>query len=216
MSAISCLIVDDHPLYRSGVKESLGRLPEMTVLGDAASVAEASGFSSVPDVVLLDLGLPGVEGRHAVEAILSRWPESRVLVLTASESRRDLVDALGAGASGYLTKHAGARELEEAIRLVAKGQLYVTPRLASYLLEEDRLRPADNWSLSVREQEILRLVAEGERDREIAERLFISLKTVHSHLDRIREKTGRRRRADLTRLAFEARIVSWSDGDPVQ
>jgi DNA-binding NarL/FixJ family response regulator len=207
VKATKCLIVDDHPLYRDGLRRTLSELNGVTVCDEAESVGQALRSPEQPDVVLLDLGLPDVVGAQAVEAIREHWRESRVLVVTASELRRDLVDALGAGASGYLTKHAGPDELEEAIQTVASGRLYVTPRLASYLLEEDRLRSRDEWRLSEREREILRLVAEGERDRDIAERLHISLRTVQSHLDRIREKTGRRRRADLTRLAMTTGLL---------
>jgi DNA-binding NarL/FixJ family response regulator len=208
MGALRCLIIDDHPFYRLGLVEGLGASPGFEVVGEAGSVPEALESSHAPDVVLLDLGLPGVRGWHAVEAVRSRWPQCRVLVLTASETRGDLLDVMGAGASGYLTKHAGTDELAQAIEKVAKGELFVTPRLASYLLEDDRVRTPDQFSLSRREREVLALLAEGARDREIADRLFISLSTVHSHLDRIRDKTGLRRRPELTRLAVEEGIVS--------
>jgi DNA-binding NarL/FixJ family response regulator len=179
----------------------------LIVSGQAGSVGEALDQPIRPDIVLLDLGLPGVADAHAVEAIVRKWRTAHVLVLTASESRTSLVAALAAGASGYLTKHAGGEELAEAIAKVAQGELFVTPRLAAYLLEEERLARVSAWPLSVREREILRLVAEGERDRDIADQLCISLKTVQSHLSRIRDKTSRRRRAELTRLAIEAGLV---------
>jgi DNA-binding NarL/FixJ family response regulator len=205
---VRCLIIDDHPFYRLGLAEGLRARPGFVVVGEAGSVPEALNSLDEPDVVLLDLGLPDLHGWHAVEAVRSRWPECCVLVLTASETRGDLLDAMGAGASGYLTKHAGPQELTQAIEKVAKGELFVTPRLASYLLEDDRIRAPDQSSLSRREREVLALLAEGARDREIADRLFISLSTVHSHLDRIRDKTGVRRRPELTRLAMEEGIVA--------
>jgi DNA-binding NarL/FixJ family response regulator len=205
--SLRALVVDDHPLYRRGLVDALTSLLGLIVSGQAGSVGEALDQPIHPDVVLLDLGLPVVAGAHAVEAILRRWPAAHVLVLTASESRQSLVAALTAGASGYLTKHAGEEELAEAIAKVARGELFVTPRLAAYLLEEERLAPLAEWPLSGREREILRLVAEGERDRDIADRLCISLKTVQSHLSRIRDKTSRRRRAELTRFAIEAGLV---------
>ncbi len=205
--SLRALVVDDHPLYRRGLVETLVWPFGLTVTGQVGSVAEALDQVETPDIVLLDLGLPGVAGSHAVEAILARWPSTHVLVLTASESRASLVAALAAGASGYLTKHAGEQELAEAIAKVAHGELFVSPRLAAYLLEEERLASPSPWPLSTREREVLRLVAEGERDRDIAERLCISLKTVQSHLTRIRDKTSRRRRADLTRLAVDAGLL---------
>jgi DNA-binding NarL/FixJ family response regulator len=205
--SLRALVVDDHPLYRRGLVDTLTSPLGLIVSGQAGSVSEALDQPIHPDIVLLDLGLPVVAGAHAVEAILRRWPAAHVLVLTASESRQSLVAALAAGASGYLTKHAGEEELAEAIAKVAQGELFVTPRLAAYLLEEERLAPVSEWPLSGREREILRLVAEGERDRDIADQLCISLKTVQSHLSRIRDKTSRRRRAELTRLAIEAGLV---------
>ncbi|MEA2616116.1 MAG: two-component system, NarL family, nitrate/nitrite response regulator NarL [Chloroflexota bacterium] len=210
--SLRALVVDDHPLYRRGLVDALTSLLGLIVSGQAGSVSEALDQPIHPDVVLLDLGLPVVAGAHAVEAILRRWPAAHVLVLTASESRQSLVAALTAGASGYLTKHAGEEELAEAIAKVARGELFVTPRLAAYLLEEERLAPLSEWPLSGREREILRLVAEGERDRDIADRLCISLKTVQSHLSRIRDKTSRRRRAELTRFAIEAGLVDNGHG----
>jgi DNA-binding NarL/FixJ family response regulator len=210
--SLRALVVDDHPLYRRGLVDALTSLLGLIVSGQAGSVSEALDQPIHPDVVLLDLGLPVVAGAHAVEAILRRWPAAHVLVLTASESRQSLVAALTAGASGYLTKHAGEEELAEAIAKVARGELFVTPRLAAYLLEEERLAPLSEWPLSGREREILRLVAEGERDRDIADRLYISLKTVQSHLSRIRDKTSRRRRAELTRFAIETGLVDNGHG----
>jgi DNA-binding NarL/FixJ family response regulator len=210
--SLRALVVDDHPLYRRGLVDALTSLLGLIVSGQAGSVSEALDQPIHPDVVLLDLGLPVVAGAHAVEAILRRWPAAHVLVLTASESRQSLVAALTAGASGYLTKHAGEEELAEAIAKVARGELFVTPRLAAYLLEEERLAPLSEWPLSGREREILCLVAEGERDRDIADRLCISLKTVQSHLSRIRDKTSRRRRAELTRFAIEAGLVDNGHG----
>ena len=206
---ITCLIIDDHPLFRRGLIETLLNLPGIAVLAETASVEEALELPENPGVVLLDLSLEkgGLMKEGAVEALLKRWPHAPILVLTASESKEDLLSMLAAGASGYITKHAKPAELGEALRLVAQGEVFVTPRLASFLLEEDNLRPRDEWSLSLREREVLRLVAEGERDQDIAGRLTLSIKTVQSHLTRIRDKTGMRRRADLTRLAIEKGLL---------
>ena len=200
---ITCLVIDDHYLFRRGLIGTLLSLPGAAVVGEANSVERALAMPDEPDVVLLDLSLEegGLMKEAAVRALLKRWPRTHILILTASESKDDLIQMLAAGASGYVTKHAKPSELAEALQTVAGGKVFVTPRLASYLLEDDGSRPKDQWSLSGREREILKLVAEGERDREISERLFISLKTVQSHLSRIRDKTGVRRRADLTRLA---------------
>jgi DNA-binding NarL/FixJ family response regulator len=206
---IVCLPIDDHYLFRRGLVDTLLSLPGIAVAGDASSVEQALALEDQPDVVLLDLSLEagGLMNVAAVQALRHKWPETHVLILTASEAKDDLLGMLAAGAAGYLTKHAKPAELAEAIQRVAAGGVFVTPRLASYLLEEDAQMHAGEWSLSQREREILRLVAEGERDRDIAQRLFISPKTVQSHLTRIRDKTGMRRRADLTRLALNGGLL---------
>jgi DNA-binding NarL/FixJ family response regulator len=127
-----------------------------------------------------------------------------VLVLSASESPTEVIEAIGAGAAGYLTKSADTDEIIQAIRLVSNGGTYISPILAGHLLHQAQKREErSQLELTPREREILELVAEGETDADIAQRLFISVHTVHSHLDRIREKTGHRRRPDLTRFAIE-------------
>lgn len=202
------MVIDDHYVFRRGLIETLLKRPGFSVVGEVASVEEALEASDEPSVVLLDLSLEGgLQKEAAVQALINRWPNTHVLILTASESRNDLLRMMAAGASGYVTKHAKPVEIGEAVECVAVGQVFVSPRLASFLLEEDRIRKEDEWSLSSRERQILKLVAEGERDRDIAERLAISLKTVQSHLTRIRDKTGTRRRADLTRLALRRGLL---------
>ncbi|HXQ59718.1 MAG TPA: response regulator transcription factor, partial [Acidimicrobiales bacterium] len=160
-----------------------------------------SGYESV-DVVILDLHLPDCQGADAVGRV--RAKHSNVLVVSASDDRKHVVDAIGAGASGYLPKSSQAEEIANAILVVAAGGTYVSPVLAAFLLRDnrDQSRPTA-YTLTDREREILALLAEGETDADIAERLFISVSTVRSHLDRIRDKTGHRRRAELARLSFE-------------
>jgi DNA-binding NarL/FixJ family response regulator len=169
---IACLVIDDHYLFRRGLIGTLLSLPGAAVVGEANSVERALAVPDEPDVVLLDLSLEegGMMKEAAVRSLLKRWPRTHILILTASESRDDLIQMLAAGASGYVTKHAKPSELAEALQAVSGGKVFVTPRLASYLLEDDGSRPNDQWSLSGREREILKLVAEGERDREISER----------------------------------------------
>lgn len=134
------------------------------------------------------------------------------MVVSAQGSRQDVVAAITAGAAGYLTKASEPAEITHAIELVASGATYVSPTLASFLLQTSREPEVDGgFTLTVREREILALLASGERDAEIADELFISIATVRTHLDRIRSKTGRRRRADLTRLALEQGVVRPED-----
>jgi two-component system secretion response regulator SsrB len=212
LPALRALVVDDHPCVVRGLVATLADLG-VDVCGQASTVSEALGTAFHPDIVLLDLGLPGVRGAEAIEAMRRRWPGVPVLVVTVAEDPHKLMVALAAGAGGYVLKNANDAELAEAVARVAKGELYVTPRLAMYLLEDERRHPAKEWSLTEREREILTLVAEGCRDREIAELLRLSVKGVQSHLTRIRDKTGCRRRAELTRRAIAMGLVQ-GDGQP--
>ena len=139
--------------------------------------------------MLLDLHLPGIQGTEGVAHVCGRG--FRVIVVSAAGGPDDVVDAMAAGAVGYLTKEADTEDIADAINSVAAGNMYVSPTLASYLLMADKAAPSDNLRLSDREHEVLALVATGETDRDIAEELHISLNTVHSHLDRIRDKTAR-------------------------
>jgi DNA-binding NarL/FixJ family response regulator len=201
---ISVAIIDDHPLYRQGLAMAVEQDEDLTLLADAASIEQFDRLNVPVDVVLLDLHLPGIEGAQGVAHVSARGP--KVVVLSAAGAAEDVIDALAAGAVGYLTKDAEAQDIRRAIQAVANGQTYVSPTLASYLLTANK-QPAVSLEnqLSPRELEILALVAAGETDRDIADQLFIATTTVHSHLERIRNKTGARRRAQLTRPSPEDR-----------
>jgi DNA-binding NarL/FixJ family response regulator len=198
---IGVAVIEDHPLYKQGLIQTIESTPGLRLVTATGTIAEmeAHGYEGV-DVVLLDLHLPDGIGVDAVARVRASGPV--VLVISASDDRQSVVDAIGAGASGYLPKSSLSDEISKATISVASGSTYVSPVLAAYLLRDDRAR-SEYSLLSAREREILSLLAEGETDAEIAEKLFISVRTVQSHLDRIRDKTGRRRRADLTRLAME-------------
>jgi two-component system, NarL family, nitrate/nitrite response regulator NarL len=197
---ITVAAVEDHPVYRQGLVQAIEAAPEVILVLAARSIQDfETRVPARPDVVLLDLHLPdGMEGVQAVNHLSSR--DLAVLVVSASKGATDVLDAIGAGARGYLTKQAEPDEIIRAVRAVAAGGTYVSATLAAYLLKAP-------IQLTEREREILRLVAGGETDQDIAEQLIISVRTVGSHLDRIRDKTGHRRRADLTRLAIERGIV---------
>jgi len=204
---ISVAIAEDHPLFRRGLVQTVEQAEGMRVAIAAANVRdlEAAGYEEV-DVVILDLHLPDSIGSDLVMRV--RESGRPVLVVSASDDAQSVIDAIAAGAAGYLSKASDSVEILEAITTIAEGGTYISPTLASFLLRDERerrnRRDSSLDSLSDREREILALVAEGDRDADIAERLFITVSTVRSHLDRIRDKTGRRRRADLTRLAFES------------
>ena len=205
---IRVAVVDDHPVFRQGIAHVIDSEASFELVAAVGAVEELT-FDAPIDVVILDLGLPGLSGAAAVSHVRELGP--RVLVVSADGERRPVVDAIGAGAGGYLTKSAEQKEITEATRIVAEGGTYVSPTLASYLIATSREHGADGlFTLTTREKEILALVAAGERDADIAEELFISIRTVRSHLDRIRDKTGYRRRPDLTRLAIKEGLVDGS------
>jgi DNA-binding NarL/FixJ family response regulator len=200
-------VIDDHPLYRQGLAVAIEEAPEMELVIAARSVEDFDAYRGErPDVVVLDLHLPGLEGPQAVAHLCKLG--LAVLVVSASDDQDAVLDAMAAGASGYLTKDAEASEITTAVAAIAGGGTYVSPALAAYLLRAARTQPkAAPWALTEREREILRLLASGETDHDIADQLYISVRTVRSHLERIRDKTGRRRRPDLTRLAIEQGLM---------
>jgi DNA-binding NarL/FixJ family response regulator len=211
---IRVAIVDDHPIFRQGLAHAIEAADDLVLVEAVESFEElARSKSRGIEVAILDLGLPGVGGPDAISQLCSEG--IKVLVVSAAGERQDVLDAIAAGASGYLTKSSEPAEITEAVAIVAAGDTYVSPRLASYLLQASRDRIAENRvALTPREREILALVASGERDADIAEELYISVATVRSHLDRIRDKTGQRRRADLTRLALEEGVVKGAPERP--
>ena len=201
---ISVIIIDDHPIYRQGMAMAVEQADDLEVVGEAKSIEDFDQMENRADVVLLDLNLPGIEGAAGVAHVCEKG--NRVIVVSAAGSPEDVIDAIAAGACGYLTKETGTEEITRAIRTVVRGESYVSPTLASYLLGADS-RNNQGIKLTKREREVLGLLASGESDIEIAAQLFIAKATVHSHLDRIRDKTGARRRADLTTLAHRLGII---------
>lgn len=205
-SPVEIHVVEDHPLYRSALVHALSADGRIHIGVTARSVEEFAAYRQPPGaVVVLDLKLPGVCDAEAVASVVRLG--FTVLVLSAYGERADVLGAMAAGARGYLTKDADIDEIRRAVREVATGGSYVSPTLAGYLLNSSRTRYGVELPLSDRERQVLALLADGRRDQDIADALAISVRTVRSHLDRIREKTGRRRRPELTRLAIEKGIV---------
>ena len=198
---ISVAIIDDHPLYRQGLAMVVDQADDLTLVADAASIEQFDLLDVTVDIVLLDLHLPGIGGAEGVAHVCARGP--KVIVVSASGASGSVIDALAVGAAGYLTKDADAEDIRRAVQAVANGQTYVSPTLASYLISANKPTASLEHQLSPRELEILALVASGETDRDIAAKLFLSVATVHTHLERIRDKTGARRRAQLTRPYLE-------------
>ena len=206
---IDILLVDDFPLVREGLATALGADPGLHIVGEAGSGKEGLQLALQlrPDIVVLELKLPDMGGMTVLHRLRAEAPEIKALVFTASEQAQTLLDAVGAGAAGYLTKRASAEELRQAVITIHGGASVISPSLAGHVLRDcsrtargqvSGLRPR----LRDREHEVLRLVVEGHTDREIAERLYISPRTVQNHLTNIREKTGLRRRPELARWAM--------------
>ncbi|GHF06867.1 DNA-binding response regulator [Amycolatopsis deserti] len=195
-------VIEDHPLYRYAVANVLSEARDIELGPVAESVAAfASSQEPAGCVVVLDLKLRGVTDSQAVQEVVRMG--HKVLVVSAHAGQDEVLGAISAGARGYLSKDADGDDILHAIREIAAGNSYVSPTLASYLLDSTRPRAGVGSVLSDRERQVLSLVAAGERDADIAEAMSISVRTVRSYLDRIRDKTGRRRRPELTRLAIE-------------
>jgi DNA-binding NarL/FixJ family response regulator len=206
---VRVVVAEDHPLVREGVVAALRRDAEIDVVGMAEDGLAAMELASEhqPDVVVLDLSLPRLDGVGVLERLRLELPRVRALVLTANESQESVLGALDAGAAGYLSKRTTAETLCRAVRTVHGGGSVIAPDLAGHLLRAAGRRPADASGaralLEDRELEVVRLVAEGLTDTEIAERLYLSPRTVQNDLSRVREKTGLRRRQELARWAAE-------------
>ncbi len=203
---LSVAVIEDHPLYRIALESALAE-DDLDIVLSVATIEEFLARSeSRPDVVVADLHLPGIDGAPGVRQLVAAG--HTVLVLTASTNSDDVVGTIGEGARGYLSKDSQAGEICAAIRAVGSGRGYVSPTLAGHLLQANRQSAVDLPELSDREREVLSHLARGKTDHAIADDLCISVSTVRSHLDRIRDKTGKRRRAELTRFAIENSILT--------
>jgi DNA-binding NarL/FixJ family response regulator len=209
---IKVVVADDFPLVREGVARALNADPAIEVVAQAENGQEALELAERmrPDVMILDLRMPDLGGLAVLDKLRTTRPEIRVIVMTASEQASVLLDAIAAGAAGYLSKRSTGEELRQAVITAHGGGSVITPSLASHLLKEFSSSARGEQStvrpLQGRELDVLRLVVQGKTDNEIGQELFISPRTVQNHLTRIREKTGLRRRSELTRWAVEHAI----------
>ena len=207
MSPIRILIVDDHPVVRDGLRGMLAGEPDLDVVGEASDGAEARAVVGTlrPDVILMDLRMPGMGGAAAIRALAEDGNRARILVLTTYDSDSDVVPALEAGATGYLLKDTPRPELVRAIRAAARGEAVLAPSVATRLVSQLRAPAQD--ALSERELEVLTLIAQGETNRGAAARLFISEATVKTHLLHIYTKLDVNDRAAAVAAAYERGLL---------
>ncbi|WP_084961669.1 response regulator [Thermoactinospora rubra] len=209
---IRVLIVDDHRLFRSGVRAELG--DSIQVVGEAEDVDSAvKAIAELePDVVLLDVHMPGGGGQEVLRRVLGTGSQVRFLALSVSDAAEDVIGVIRGGARGYVTKNISGRELTDAIRRVAEGDAVFSPRLAGFVLDafaSTEAPPIDPEldSLTQREREVLRLIARGYAYKEIAKELFISVKTVETHVSSVLRKLQLSNRHELSRWATARRLV---------
>jgi DNA-binding NarL/FixJ family response regulator len=205
---IRVLVADDHPLARAGLAQMLGELADITVVGAASDGEQAVALAhqTTPDVVLMDLEMPVLDGIEATRRLAAELPEARTVVLTSFSDQARILDALDAGAIGYLLKDADPDEIARGIRTAARGESPLAPKAASAIISlRERRRPAAQ--LTDREREILALVAEGLPNKLIARRLHITERTVKGHLTRIFERIGVTDRTQAALWARERRLL---------
>ncbi len=213
MDKIRVLVVDDHAIMRDGIRALLDIYDEVEIIGEASEGKEAIEKTRelLPDVIVMDIAMPGMDGLEATRRITKKNPKVKVLVLTQYDNKEYILSTIKAGAAGYVPKRAVSSELISAIRAVYKGESFLYPSAAAALIE-DYLRQAEGEEpydrLTAREREILKLIAEGHTSREIAEMLFISLKTVLGHRTRIMEKLDLHNRTELIKYAMRKGLVS--------
>ena len=212
MKKITVLIVDDHAIMRDGIRALLSVNEDIEVTGEASEGKEAikKVHELSPDVVVMDIAMPGLDGMEATRQITKSNPKVKVLVLTQHDNKEYILSAIKAGATGFVPKRALGSDLVSAIRSVNRGDSVLYPSVASALIEDYRQRtdmdPYDR--LTTREREILRLIAEGHTSQQIADMLVISLKTVLGHRTKIMEKLDIHNRTELIKFAMRKGLIS--------
>jgi len=209
--AISVLLMDDHVIVREGLRALLEKQEDMEVLAEAGSVGEAVSLEVAPDVVVADLVLPDDRGADVVKRLRDRYADAGILVLTMVDNPTDVQRCLAAGARGYLLKETASTELVDAVRRVASGDDYVQPALGAALARwrdaPGRVHARAIDDLTHREGEVLRLIALGHTNAEVAQMLSVSVRTVENHRASVMRKLGLHTRAELVRHATDAGLV---------
>jgi DNA-binding NarL/FixJ family response regulator len=214
VTAIRVMLVDDHKLVRAGLRALLQSLDGVEVVAEAAHGREALSLMVTyqPDVVLMDIGMPEMNGLEATARIVKDYPKSLVIILSMHSSEEYVLKALRAGAAGYLIKDAGSAELEVAVRAVARGESYLSPAVSKHVVGEYVRRVSGEANppevLTPRQREILQLLAEGHSAQDIAQTLSISVKTVETHRAQLMERLDIHDLAGLVRYAIRAGLVN--------
>ncbi|MGP0066578.1 MAG: response regulator [Isosphaeraceae bacterium] len=217
MKPIRVLLADDHTLLRAGLRSLLSSLPDLDVVGEASSGEEALLLVEAlrPDILLCDIAMPGMSGLEVAERVARDFPETRTVILSMHGEKPYAIRALQAGAVGYLLKDAGTAELELALRATAGGGVYLSPAISRQIVADSTrtasTRAEDADSLTARQREVLKLIAEGLTTKAIARRLDISVKTADTHRAQLMERLGIHDVAGLVRYAIKAGIVQ-ADG----
>jgi DNA-binding NarL/FixJ family response regulator len=203
------LIADDHGIVRSGVKLLLDRQADIEVVAEAEDGVEAvaKAIELRPDVAVLDVSMPRMTGLQATHEIKQQVPDTQVLILSMHDDERYLFEALRAGAAGYVLKRAADQDLVDAVRAAGRGEPFLTASAQQTLIRDFLDRDAEPQELSPREQEVVKLIAEAHTNKEIAEILHLSEKTVESHRARVLQKLGMRDRVELVRYAIRRGLV---------
>ena len=227
MKKIRLMLVDDHEVIRVGLKTFLQTQPDFEVVAEAGNGEDAvkRAMESHPDVILMDISMPGVDGMEATRRLRMLCPKCLVLALTVHDDKQYLMQMLAAGASGYITKQAAAEELVEAIHTIASGNVYLQPALARWLLEDYQRLSGQRASpravqaeeadgrvvgleiLSLRERQVLEMVAQGVSNQDIGQRLELSHKTIARHRERIMKKLNMHSRTELVKFAIRTGLV---------
>lgn len=208
------VLAEDHTLVRAGLRSLLQQLENVTVVGEANDGREAVALAKThhPDMILMDISMPGLNGLDATQQIRKELPEVRVLVLSMHSSEEHVMQALRAGASGYLLKESAPLELELALRSVGRGETYLSPPISRQVIEGYMQRVSQNKdplaALSSRQREILQLIAEGSSSKEIARRLNLSVKTVETHRAQLMDRLQIHDVAGLVRFAIRIGLIT--------
>jgi DNA-binding NarL/FixJ family response regulator len=215
MMKVRILLVDDHKMVREGLRLLLEKDEEMEVVGEASEgrVALDQVRELSPDVVIMDVAMPNLNGIEATREILAERPATKVVMLSMHSDKRFVINSLKCGARGYLLKNSAFVELLDAIRTVSRGQIFLSPSISGIIIEDyvhrlSKPEPKEAKSLTAREREVLQLLAEGNVTKEIAEKLHISVKTVETHRLQIMDKLEMHTIAELTKYAIREGLTS--------